>query len=614
MDSPELAWYDLQPTLDSWEGDVLLILDCCYAFQAVRDRDLRTFEILAACGIRETTPQAGPYSFTSALIEVMSSMLRVKGVVEVSKLYDELLKLESPLVATPLRKLWKGEESIVLRPVLKDLVETSIRDRPSPLTILTLTLSLSQKVDDAILKRLSRWMRTYLPKDIETLTVDNMVERVGTIQSVLQQTHNPDLRTRIQYDLKGSGLSEEITLQTTTQRSDQPNDHSKTLLARSVLQELQKWNDTVYQSLEANLLLNPSISSEQRLHDLILSAPAQALGLADAARLRLLGLSTLDDDGLASIKPLMHNTVQRITFPNVPPGAMHTYGNIGATYVLIERRNYSPQLLREKVARNVKRLDRLLREAVMPSLPIAKYEGYIDEPKNNCFGLVFQLPIKTLEAPVHRTLEDLYKKVPMMPLNSRMKIAYSLARGISNLHAVGWVHKSVCSTNVLFFPDPEAISNARRGLKLSQPYLFGFDLARPQEASSEHNKEYRTARLLYTHPQRWGAPQESFNSMHDIYSLGVILLELGCWKKASGFDPAGQGFAETNDEWQIQKHLLGAAKTYLPHYTGKRYSEIVCSCLSGSFASLPSEQNPAQLLADFRKTILEPLLKVSATL
>jgi hypothetical protein len=614
MDSPELKWYEIQPSLGAWDGDVLMILDCCYAFQAVRDRDSRTFELLAACGIRESTPQAGPLSFTSALINIMDSMLRAGGVVKISELYDKLLKLESPLAATPLRALWKGEESIELRPVLESSIGDSIRERPTPLTILTLTISLSRKVDDVVLKRLNRWMRTYLPKGVETLTVDKVFARVETIQAFLQQTQIPDLQKRILHELKGRDLLEDITLQTRAQGIDQPSDHDRTLLVRSILQELQNWNDAVYQSLETNLLLNPHFYSKHSLHDLSLSAPARALGLADAARMRLLALTLDDDAGLASIKPLRYDRFERLKFSQIHPGAMHTYGKLETTYVLIERRNYSAQLPREKMARNVKRLDRLLRETTSSSLPIAEYEGYVDEPMNSCFGLIFRLPIRALEAPVHRTLKDLYEKVPMMPLNSRMKIAYSLASGISNLHAVGWVHKSLCSTNILFFPDPEATGNSGRGLKLSQPYLFGFDLARPQAASSEHTKEYRASRFLYTHPQRWAAPQETFNSIHDIYSLGVIFLELGCWKIASEFDPVKQGFAEVNDEWQIRKHLIAAAKTYLPHYAGRRYSDIVLSCLSGSLAPSTSDHNPAQLLTDFRHTILEGLLKVSASL
>lgn len=62
---PTLNWYEVQPVVFAAEGDVLLVLDCCYAAQAARGRESRTIELLAASGVKQRTPQPGDYSFTT---------------------------------------------------------------------------------------------------------------------------------------------------------------------------------------------------------------------------------------------------------------------------------------------------------------------------------------------------------------------------------------------------------------------------------------------------------------------------------------------------------------------------------------------------------------------
>ncbi|KAF4540152.1 Het-s domain protein [Lasiodiplodia theobromae] len=39
-------------------------------------------------------------------------------------------------------------------------------------------------------------------------------------------------------------------------------------------------------------------------------------------------------------------------------------------------------------------------------------------------------------------------------------------------------------------------------------------------------------RNLYRHPDRQGRPKTSFSKLHDIYALGVVLLEIGLWEMA----------------------------------------------------------------------------------
>jgi hypothetical protein len=58
-----------------------------------------------------------------------------------------------------------------------------------------------------------------------------------------------------------------------------------------------------------------------------------------------------------------------------------------------------------------------------------------------------------------------------------------LANCLLELHTAGWLHKSFCSENIVFFPKADQTPRT-----LEQPYLVGFEYARragPDEFSEE---------------------------------------------------------------------------------------------------------------------------------
>lgn len=59
------------------DGDILTILDTCYSsnLQKSGNDDTRTFELLSACTIDQTTAAPGPNSFTRALIDCLKKLL-----------------------------------------------------------------------------------------------------------------------------------------------------------------------------------------------------------------------------------------------------------------------------------------------------------------------------------------------------------------------------------------------------------------------------------------------------------------------------------------------------------------------------------------------------------
>lgn len=64
-------------------------------------------------------------------------------------------------------------------------------------------------------------------------------------------------------------------------------------------------------------------------------------------------------------------------------------------------------------------------------------------------------------------------------------------------------------------------------LDYSQPWVLGFEHSRPEIDFSGGSADVCLDRDIYRHPHRQGIPQRPFIKLHDIYALGVILLEIG---------------------------------------------------------------------------------------
>jgi hypothetical protein len=84
--------------------------------------------------------------------------------------------------------------------------------------------------------------------------------------------------------------------------------------------------------------------------------------------------------------------------------------------------------------------------------------------------------------------------------------------------------------------------------------------------------------------------------IHDIYSLGVIMVEVGLWtsfveykSESSGPLVSWKGFEGLIDDRglrelrrpeHVREALVEAAQKYLPPIMGHRYTEVVMACLS----------------------------------
>lgn len=160
-----------------------------------------------------------------------------------------------------------------------------------------------------------------------------------------------------------------------------------------------------------------------------------------------------------------------------------------------------------------------------------------DDGVDTRIGFVFEKPkdedISPETPPV--SLFDLINSSAKPRVTERIHVAHAVANCLLYLHSVNWLHKGLRSHNIVFFPvTTKSKHGVRKRIDYSKPYLSGFDFARPARADEQteipgDNGAYN----LYRHPHTQGhgfGPRESFRKSFDIYSLGVVMVELAHWE------------------------------------------------------------------------------------
>ncbi|OCK78210.1 hypothetical protein K432DRAFT_260738, partial [Lepidopterella palustris CBS 459.81] len=169
-------------------------------------------------------------------------------------------------------------------------------------------------------------------------------------------------------------------------------------------------------------------------------------------------------------------------------------------------------------------------------------------------------------------------------LGERFQLAGFLAESLYELHASRWLHKSINSHNILFFQyDAQRILDQQLSspVSLANPYFTGFALARPDDPNPDTDKIAPDTDVgIYRHPDVQGLsgrPIAQYHCLHDIYSLGAVLLEIGTWCPLSTFYQTGQSGPAFRDRLLQRKvPLLGISM-------GENYMAAVRKCLDSRF-------------------------------
>ncbi|KAH8693007.1 hypothetical protein BGW36DRAFT_410172, partial [Talaromyces proteolyticus] len=205
----------------------------------------------------------------------------------------------------------------------------------------------------------------------------------------------------------------------------------------------------------------------------------------------------------------------------------------------------------------------------------------------SAFTFVFRMPPR-LSQP--RSLRSLLQNTkPPDSLSDRFRLANELARAISYVHTFGFVHKNIRPETVLLLRSEDA--------SIGSMFLIGFDSFRSAEGKTLRKGDLAWERCLYQHPGRIGpTAREDYIMQHDIYSLGVCLLELGLWESFVLYSEKDLGLSDgqvlttrttpapslrsDRSSSLYQDRLLSLARGELRTIMGTRYSEVVVTCLT----------------------------------
>jgi hypothetical protein len=116
-------------------------------------------------------------------------------------------------------------------------------------------------------------------------------------------------------------------------------------------------------------------------------------------------------------------------------------------------------------------------------------------------------------------------------------------------------------------------------------FLLGFKTFRTADGKTLRLGNTDIAEDIYQHPERQGtSPIADYTMQHDIYSLGVCLLEIGLWK--SFIDHEANPLAPNTNQVVavhgngLKDYFTAMAKEKLPSKMGDKYTRVVVNCLT----------------------------------
>ncbi|KAI8938479.1 hypothetical protein NX059_004371 [Plenodomus lindquistii] len=283
--------------------------------------------------------------------------------------------------------------------------------------------------------------------------------------------------------------------------------------------------------------------------------------------------------------------------------------------VLVEYATYDPTYRFTEVSPPTDRLEGLL--SVLTKLSVnrsfcgmLKCLGYFEDPKQPRFGLVFELPTSVYSGPAdsQKPIDEL-RPVTLLsvlqtgskslhnsnsatpPLEDRFRLAYTLGVTFNKLHADNFVHKDVNSSNILVFKKAKRHSANSRALQytLRSPVICSFDLFSEYDIEPPTNTPTLN---IYRHPDDpkfTGVKNQPYNPQFDMYSLGLVLLEVGLWQPlADLWKPKYtlHDFKQRIEEVYIRR---------LASKCGTAYMQVVRDCFWAADSQSEAEQELVQV-------------------
>lgn len=234
-----------------------------------------------------------------------------------------------------------------------------------------------------------------------------------------------------------------------------------------------------------------------------------------------------------------------------------------------------------------------------------KAVGFAEDEVAKCWWIVYEIPPSITSDPhcCAMTLQERLgrQSFHMAPLEVRAKLAFALATAYSELFSSGWVHKAISSHSIVYFGSHSPIIS---------PSVVGFEFSRQDTEESNVDAAKTPAQVeqsLYRHPDYIGSEAKRYMTQYDIYSFGLVLIEIGFWQPLKDVCPYAKGPTFGKEEAKsVQKWAIQIAETQFAFRVGTAYANVVSWCLKSSARVSSDEEDWHPALA-FNDHVVVPL-------
>lgn len=292
---------------------------------------------------------------------------------------------------------------------------------------------------------------------------------------------------------------------------------------------------------------------------------------------------------------------------DVPSGSrtrLHTHSDVRIVEAagsdgqpcLIEYRSYDPE--DNGSLRRVRDIALIL-HSTDAAMAILQCRGFHPKKESRTCELIFPLP-PGMGKP--RTLRDLLSSPENAQgarhsITCRVELAIRLATAILYVHTAKLVHKNIRPENIILLEPQSNDSKLQFPYSLGISFLMGFDFVRKEDEASSRTGDNDWEKNIYRHPERQGVhPEVDFNMLHDIYSLGVVLLEIALWRSfvllkvdkdgtKCNPNPHACKFVDRTtgtlkSAYDIREVFVKKADEYIPLVLGEKFRDVVLMCLN----------------------------------
>lgn len=205
--------------------------------------------------------------------------------------------------------------------------------------------------------------------------------------------------------------------------------------------------------------------------------------------------------------------------------------------------------------------------------------GYLDDQDQDRYGFVYLKPKDVSPNTPPTSLYDLIKGTMKPSLSKRITLAHAIARCLMYLHSVDWLHKGLRSNNVVIF-----FTLPGRSPSYNKTIIAGYEYARPDSPNELTDRlPEHPENDIYRHPALLTHPMPRSQKSHDIYSLGVVLVEIAYWQPIDQIMaiPSDQKTAKARVKQVGDQLLRGDYMRIIEGDVGEVYAAAVRRCLVG---------------------------------